>query len=680
MPLIEAIFLSSSVLTLITGVIILLINPWRLINRAYLIAAGLSAVWLFCIFMAMHVGNSGAETRQPEILFWLRLSNATAAFLPWSYFLIKGSILETKSAGLILKRSAPWALVSGLLVIVIFSESFIPSDSSTDFKKRGIGYPIYLTVLAVWCTVILYDALRVLRRCQGISRIEMKFFAINFCLATLAIVLMFYLSSVLQLPLLRYMGAFVVVISFSLTIWAICYYRVFDAKQILLTAGQRVLLLGLLGGAAVGLSAAIEPVIQRPYGALLTTILACGLAVPLDRRAKQWLGLDPALLLQRSRQTIIAWARSESDENKLISYFGQYLARWCQTDHALLWTGRDGEFAGHDLVLPADWPGWDLLNKEGWITPESLHRRRESPATGICLEFLSRHSLGALLAVPRGSATPSLLVALGQKHSLRPYTYPDIQMLLELAEVMDNILTHSRVAARTAQIEKLEAAAMMSRGLAHDLNNLATPVSSFLLHMENRVTPDTVEAEVLADAKHSILVMQDYIRESLFYARRLVPDFQPVSSTELLASTLGLTQARARARSVEVEIGPSVGLAFRADRVLLLRMLQNLVSNGIDASPAGGRVILAAEPHGMEHIRFTVADDGPGVPAAIIDRIFKPYFTTKDTGNRTRGLGLGLAISLKIGSLHGGTITVGRASSGGALFTATLPLSPRSLV
>jgi signal transduction histidine kinase len=357
--------------------------------------------------------------------------------------------------------------------------------------------------------------------------------------------------------------------------------------------------------------------------------------------------------------------------------FEAFLKDWCQAE-AVTFHMLESHEPPSVVLKTSDYArDFPLLRQTGYLTPETLARRR--PAQEIYTSkavFLERNA-AALIAIPRGSLTPSFVVIFGPKHSLRPYTYPDIQLLIELVELMDNILTQSRVAARTAQIEKMESAAMMSRGLAHDLNNLATPVSTFLLHMENRVKPGSAEAEVLADAKHSIRVMQDYIRESLFFARRLVPDFRPLSASDLLASTIKLTQTRAQARGIEIVLESAIDISFTADRALILRLLQNLVFNGIDATPRGGRVILSVAFADHDHVRFCVADHGSGVPAAIIDRIFEPYFTTKDTGDEIRGLGLGLAICLKISGLHGGDIHVGNTGSGGAIFTVCLPLAQK---
>jgi signal transduction histidine kinase len=392
-----------------------------------------------------------------------------------------------------------------------------------------------------------------------------------------------------------------------------------------------------------------------------------------DRNACRWLNLDANLILAGPRAQIIEWAHEEADTNKLMARFEAFLRDWCQAESVTFHTVESNE--PPDLVLKtSDYANrFPLLRQTGYITTESLARRRPDGEISLSKSVLTERNLAALIAAPRGSHSPSCVVALGHKHSLRPYTYPDIQLLIELVELMDNILTQARVAERTAQIEKMESAATMSRGLAHDLNNLATPVSSFLLHMENRVAAGSPEAEVLADAKHSIKVMQDYIRESLFFARRLVPDFQSLSMTELVNSTVLVTQNRAHARSVMVVVDSPIDIPFVADRALILRLMQNLVLNGIDATPHGGQVTLCAGLDEEGGIVFSVTDQGFGIPTEYLDRIFEPYFTTKDTGSDVRGLGLGLAISLKISGLHGGELKAGKASCGGAVFTFTLP-------
>ena len=98
----------------------------------------------------------------------------------------------------------------------------------------------------------------------------------------------------------------------------------------------------------------------------------------------------------------------------------------------------------------------------------------------------------------------------------------------------------------------------------------------------------------------------------------------------------------------------------------------NILTNAIQASSPGGKVGLSTALADGE-ILITISDDGPGVPEELVDRIFDPFFTTRPVGE---GTGLGLSIAHTVVAASGGSITLDRASSGGAVFTIRLPASP----
>ncbi len=665
-------FLVSSVLCLAIGVSITWLNPRRVINQAFVLSSSLLSLWGFCIYMAILAGAKEAHRPVSEVILWLRLGTVFCVFVPWTLWLMKSAmIMERASLLSLIKGSWLWFGGACLMAFVCFTEYYIPSSSTPEHPRRGIGYILVWGGMFVTLGSIFWRAYRTMRRISGVRRIEIQFFLLNFSATFLVIIILNAVSFILNIPFLRRMGPFGLITGYGLLVWAISYHRVFDAKQVMTSLGQRIAVLTLLGLGAFGLTSLLSRIIAHPASLILGVILAGVLAYFCDRLTRKWCGLNPDQLLDEPRAKIIMWARSESDPEKLKALFEKFMRDWCQTDLAELLVASGNTFTGRRLALANH--GFVNLCRQGWVTPEHLQRLSPEPAVVESLGLMSSQGLAAVLAVPRGSSSPSLLVALGPKHSLRPYTYPDITLLLSLTELMDNILSHSNLANHAARIAQMESAAMMSRGLAHDLNNLATPVSTFLLHMEDRVEAGTAEAAVLADAKHSIKVMQDYIRESLFFARRLVPEFISLSSSEILSSVIRLTQDRARHHGVPVTVGTDQNISFQADRALIQRLLQNLVFNGIDASRRRDTVEISAITIDNSSISFKVTDRGAGIPAEIIDRIFEPYFTTKDTGDEVRGLGLGLAICRKIIDLHGGKIAANIDSGQGTTFTVILP-------
>lgn len=673
-PALELIFLGAAIASGLTGIGIFSINPSRLINRIFVLVLTAKAMWFFTVFMVIREARLYTLATHENHIIWLRLGATTAATLPWLIQLMIPAIATPSlTLSVILRRSWPWFGIFCALAILILSESYIPSDSTPVISKRGYGYTINFCVLLIEGVIILLGAYRQMQRLTGIRRTEMQLFVLNTGLASVLALLCVYIGRVFGLPPLSRSAPFIFLALYALTVWNVSYHRIFDARQVIASLAYRITLLGILGAAATALAFLLHQSVDQPYDILLAAIGTGLVALACARPTQRWFGLDHSHRLIEPRRKIVQWARQEPEAEKLKMHFEGFLCDWCQADRVVLLPANDRVFANADLNLRPDWPGFALLCKDGWITPELLQRRRPGPGTLECSELMARHHLGALLAVPLGSDSPTLLLAFGFKRGLRPYTYPEIRLLLDLGELMDNILTHANLSQHAAKIAQMETAALMSRSLAHDLNNLTTPVATYLLHSEGRATPGTAEAEVYDAALNSVKVMHDYIRESLFFSRRLIPEFKEVDPVENLTSVVRLAQERAARREVRLQPRCELQSRFSADPVLFQRLAMNLVNNAIDASPPGAAVTISVALNSVEQICLTVTDQGIGIPTENLKRIFDPYFTTKDTGDTVRGLGLGLAICRKIVDLHGGEISVTSAPGEGTTFKAVFP-------
>jgi signal transduction histidine kinase len=116
---------------------------------------------------------------------------------------------------------------------------------------------------------------------------------------------------------------------------------------------------------------------------------------------------------------------------------------------------------------------------------------------------------------------------------------------------------------------------------------------------------------------------------------------------------------------------PSDPCVIDGDQVLLQQVFLNLVRNAMDAlaeTPPEQRLITIRSSSGAADVQIAVSDTGPGLPPEIIDKLFKPFLTTK-----SHGLGIGLTIAHSIVSAHGGTIVARANPSGGTTFTVNLP-------
>jgi signal transduction histidine kinase len=128
-------------------------------------------------------------------------------------------------------------------------------------------------------------------------------------------------------------------------------------------------------------------------------------------------------------------------------------------------------------------------------------------------------------------------------------------------------------------------------------------------------------------------------------------------------------------RPVKVIINTEAARGHRIDidSQRFSRVFQNLVNNAIDAieSRGGSKVEIVVEPVGKD-IRFTITDDGPGLPPQVLERLFEPFTTF----GKRHGTGLGLPIVRRMVSIHGGDIRYEPASGGGACFVFTIPQMP----
>ena len=139
-----------------------------------------------------------------------------------------------------------------------------------------------------------------------------------------------------------------------------------------------------------------------------------------------------------------------------------------------------------------------------------------------------------------------------------------------------------------------------------------------------------------------------------------------------------MTQPRARKKNIEFRMHGLVPTVAEVDSVLLQRLLGNLISNAIDASPDGAavQIHLARLPQtdaSRDWIRIKVIDVGEGISSENLERVFTPYFTTKDRGDGTRGFGLGLAIARSIVQLHGGNLRIASVEKKGTTVEVDLP-------
>ncbi|HEX8710605.1 MAG TPA: ATP-binding protein [Terracidiphilus sp.] len=228
---------------------------------------------------------------------------------------------------------------------------------------------------------------------------------------------------------------------------------------------------------------------------------------------------------------------------------------------------------------------------------------------------------------------------------------------------------------RLVQSERVAAWRELARRLAHELKN---PLFPLQLTVENLVRAkglppgdfDEVFSESTATLGAEIANLKTIIGRFSDFSKMPRPELQRIDAREVVSRVYALYSIAAATEDAKLHCEMKIDdapMLLDADPELLHRALSNLVLNAMDAMPDGGTVTLEARPCG-ERVELRVSDTGAGLTPEECERLFTPYYTTKQ-----HGTGLGLAIVQSVIADHHGTIAVESRAGTGATFIITLP-------
>ena len=233
------------------------------------------------------------------------------------------------------------------------------------------------------------------------------------------------------------------------------------------------------------------------------------------------------------------------------------------------------------------------------------------------------------------------------------------------------------------KIQKLESIGVLAGGIAHDFNNVLTAIlgniSLARMHAEAERASDKITKR-LADAERISMQAKDLTQQLLTFARGGAPIKKASSIAELLSDSAAFAS---RGSNVRCEFSiPGNLWAVEIDEGQMNQVISNIIINATQATPDGGVIKLHAENLTVEsgdvlpleegkYVRVSVEDQGVGIPEEHLQKIFDPYFTTKQKGS-----GLGLATSYSIIRQHDGHITAESQVGVGTIFHIYLPAFP----
>jgi two-component system cell cycle sensor histidine kinase/response regulator CckA len=323
----------------------------------------------------------------------------------------------------------------------------------------------------------------------------------------------------------------------------------------------------------------------------------------------------------------------------------------------------------------------------GWIADEAIGKNAD--------EFLYKDEKKSLLRIEAQKSVMEKGEWIGELHQI---TKDGKEIVVEsrwslirnnegkprsILIINTDITEKKRLESQFLRAQRLEGLGTLAGGIAHDLNNVLTPVMLSVQILKEKFT-DEQSQKLLDILERNTQRGADLIKQVLSFARGVNGDRKNIQVTHLIYEIKKVIQ-ETFPKSIEVRIKVSNDfMAVSGDVTQLHQVLMNLCLNARDAMQDGGILGISAEQLFVDenytrmnpeakvgpYIVLTISDTGKGIPPEILDRIFEPFFTTKEQG---KGTGLGLSTAFAIVKSHGGFIDVHSKVGKGTMFRVYLP-------
>jgi two-component system NtrC family sensor kinase len=263
---------------------------------------------------------------------------------------------------------------------------------------------------------------------------------------------------------------------------------------------------------------------------------------------------------------------------------------------------------------------------------------------------------------------------LGEMHDLhtglqRRIAQSTVDLRTRNRELLDMYQQMFQLREELGRAQQLAAVGETTSTVAHQIGTPLNLVSGHIQVLIEEQGPDSPVTRRLQIAEEQIRKVTAIVASLLDRSRRDL-DRAPADLAQLLGRLCALVQPALESAGVRLTFETEPAAPIDADVAQLELALLNLISNALDAMPHGGRLMIRVTSH-TDHVSVAVTDTGVGVPAALVERIFEPWVTTKPPGE---GTGLGLSIARRVVVEHGGRISVRSEEGSGSTFVVELPI------
>jgi len=639
---------------------------------------------------------------EPEsAVFWTKVLSAAAIFVPATYFYFVVNLLGLRRRRMI---RAGYGLALVFSVLSIASDMIVrevaPIGGFPFWPRAGVLYPLYLVFFFSYPLVSWIELYRAMRRAAHARRNQLKYILFATTLGFIGGAFNFPYWYELPIPPV---GNGLIVLYLAGVTYAIVGLRLLEVNYVITKIAAYALI-------ALPLSV-IYPVV---FGGLLvltsepsTVVLAWLLAsvplsymgvvmIPVLRRRVDGIlertVLRPYLSSRERLQAFLGEISSIKEESQVYRRAAEEVSGALEAFSVFY---VRGEFES-DLPIRAA-----RLVPRGLLLPETMSH--ESPIVrllasrhrGVILEELrvtdpqaweavreEKERLQFEVVVPV-QADGVLFGFLGMGARARNQFYSDVHLSL-LDSVCLQIGLHVRarqIERRANQAEKLISLGTLAAGLAHELRNPLVSIKTFAMLLEENAGDPEFHREFSETVMRDIGRIESIVGNVSAFAADQKVAFSWIRLEEVVQDAYKIARSAFTDGRVEFDFEPAEVPLVHGNHNQLTQVVLNIFNNAVQAIAGreGARVSVRL---GVRHsdvfqnaVELRISDNGPGIPPEMVKRIFEPFTTTRDTGDRERktGLGLGMALAKRTIDGHNGVIRVESELGRGTTFTILLP-------
>jgi two-component system NtrC family sensor kinase len=249
------------------------------------------------------------------------------------------------------------------------------------------------------------------------------------------------------------------------------------------------------------------------------------------------------------------------------------------------------------------------------------------------------------------------------------------EMALAFNRMTDIIRHNKEMEASLAQQGKMASLGVLSSGVAHEINNPLGVILGYAGYLEGKMTEDDPHYTYIHEIKRESKRCKKIVQDLLSYARTPRPAVEALDLNALLDQIVDFAANHTDMRGVTITTEFASNLPpVMLDGDQLRQVAINLILNAGGAMPEGGTLSVRTGSVDRQHVYILFQDNGCGIPPENIEKIFEPFYTTKD-----RGTGLGLAITRQIIEQHHGKIQIESTTGQGTTVKVVLPVDHEEL-